>query len=440
MSIIIQSSSVGGNAAEWETIPDQAVDESYPNTITGLKASYYNGPQSSVVALEDQPGDNLVSSGVVTYDDSTDTLTVNSDPGGMSVRFTLAEADWQTRISGIGVVWYHDFRSSDEVDAFRWLGGVGNDPDSSDATRSDMCRHNTSDGITGGGCLEIVRKAGTTDGAEWWRPFSPMDTGSGKTVNDPGANGTIAVQAWSPTQGGAQTNSWRDGYYGHPSIDGDNGVTQDGNEYWLQFRVKIDPNRPTYQTSDGGKLIYLTRTDLSLTSQEVVVEALETGADGLNYFSMYRSGSPPLEADAPGISTHGNQPGVEGGVIGDGVCRFDDNGGRLGNCWVWPTDEWVTVMFHIIPGTNSGGELPSAPTVPTGNNDTTIEVKVAESGASSWATIWNQSNADLPFQTYPGQNALIISSYLNGINVTSDLSTKFDQLIFSTQEIALPAV
>ena len=45
-----------------------------------------------------------------------------------------AEADWRLR-SGQdpaqpqpGVVWFHDFRSDAEVDAFRWTGGVGNDP------------------------------------------------------------------------------------------------------------------------------------------------------------------------------------------------------------------------------------------------------------------------------------------------------------------------
>ena len=80
------------------------------------------------------------------------------------------EADWLARTSGPGVVWFHDFRSDAEVDAFRWAGGYGNDPN--DVHRPGLCRRNVSDGITGGGCLELIYPVGSSAAPGWWRPFS----------------------------------------------------------------------------------------------------------------------------------------------------------------------------------------------------------------------------------------------------------------------------
>lgn len=64
-----------------------------------------------------------------------------------------AEADWIARSNGPGVVWAHDFRYAQEVDLFRYQGGIGNVPDIGKSDGS--CRRVTSDGITGGACLEI---------------------------------------------------------------------------------------------------------------------------------------------------------------------------------------------------------------------------------------------------------------------------------------------
>lgn len=64
-----------------------------------------------------------------------------------------AEADWISRSTGAGVIWAHDFRYAAEVDQFRDQSGVGSTPNigSSDGN----CRRITSDGITGGACLEL---------------------------------------------------------------------------------------------------------------------------------------------------------------------------------------------------------------------------------------------------------------------------------------------
>src|SRR5690606_7644916 len=82
-----------------------------------------------------------------------------------------AEADWQARISGQGVVWYHDFRTDAEVDNFRWASGHGLDP--GDVARPGLCIRNTNDGVTGGGCLELIYPVGSRGAPGWWRPFAP---------------------------------------------------------------------------------------------------------------------------------------------------------------------------------------------------------------------------------------------------------------------------
>ena len=81
-----------------------------------------------------------------------------------------AEQDWQSRISGPGVVWYHNFESEAEVSRFRWYDGINDMDNVGDGT----CRHIATDGVTGGGCLEIAIPTGGTAGSTWIRPFSPL--------------------------------------------------------------------------------------------------------------------------------------------------------------------------------------------------------------------------------------------------------------------------
>ena len=77
--------------------------------------------------------------------------------GGPSVTTSCspadAEADWLARSTGPGVVWAHDFRHPDEVDFFRNESGLGNVPSLSNSDGN--CRRITTDGLTGGACLEL---------------------------------------------------------------------------------------------------------------------------------------------------------------------------------------------------------------------------------------------------------------------------------------------
>lgn len=364
--------------------------------------------------------------------------TTSCNPGS-------AAADWQKRISGPGVVWYHGFESDHEVNNFRWTPGFGsgNDPQAVGSPLAPLVRRITTDGSDKGNgpcCLEIVRPAGSADGSVWWRPFSPIvggttsGNGRGAGNNDPGASGAIPAKSYSPTSGGGQIAGWKGGYYGNAQYHSTAPSQFDGTEYYLQARVKIDPNRIAGGNAnvDVGKLFYFTRTDRSATDQEIVVYSGHPIA-GRNYFGMYRSVSPPLASDPPGTAVHGDHPGTQFGGVGDGLCRFDNSGGRRANCFYWPENEWVTVLWHIRPGTMSGplGSM-------TGNNDTLVEVWIARAGETSYTRIWSQPGVDLPFDVQWGHNALICSIYHNGANMPIQFYHRYDQIIFSREFIPCP--
>jgi hypothetical protein len=360
-----------------------------------------------------------------------------------------AEADWRARIADPGVVWFHDFRDDTEVDNFRWTGGYrgGNDPRALGDGEAARVRRLASDGIagTGGGCLEIVRPAGAHDGSCWWRPFSAIvggtTTGNGRGAgrDDPGAGGTIAPQAYAPTDGGREIARWGSrGYYGNTAFRADAAPgTFDGEEYWLQARVKVDPNRIRggNELTTVGKLFYFTRTDRSLSPQEIVTYSAKA-IDKRNYFDMYRSGGAPLDQDPPGLESEGNQP--RAGLDARHRCSFDGAAGRLANCWYWPAGEWATVMWHIRPGTNAGGKKPSSAGDPAGNHDTLIETWAAAPGERSFRQIWKQPRADVPWDLIGGHNALICSAYQNGAQMPLGFYQRYTQIIFSKNAIACP--
>jgi hypothetical protein len=336
-----------------------------------------------------------------------------------------AAADWQTRISAPGVVWHHNFDTAAEVNAFRWTPGYGGGNDPQDRGMTGTMVWDGTDGFAGGGCLRMNRPAGSADGSEWWRPFAPLTgSGNGRGANDPAANGTLTVRSYGATDRGSQINQFpQKGFYGHSSYH--TGDTFDGTEYYLQVRVKMDPAR--VNGPEGGKLFYFTRTDASLTPQEIVTQS-GVPISGRNYLQLYRSGSPPLYTDAPGSATHGHQPGSTFGTVGDKLCRFDNNGGRLVNCWAWPTTAvWTTLLYHIRPGRNSSG-------------DTLVELWVCESGQTTYKQLWNQPGVNLPFSVVNGQNALICSGYMNGLSFGNAIYHKWTQMIFSKEFIPPPSV
>ncbi len=307
--------------------------------------------------------------------------------GGAACRIA-AEQDWESRIAGPGVVWYHDFRSPAEVDAFRWSGGYSSGNDPLDVARPNTVRHITSDGITGDGCLEIVRAAGRNDPSDWWRPFSPMTApGNGKIADDPGARGTIPVVTWNPTDGGNQTSTYSGGDYG-PASTG----SWDGDIFWLQLAMKFDSRRRDAGLA-GGKITYLTRTNFSLTAQELVTYYKGGTAPD---FSIYKAGSPEVPSNLP------NVPHI--------------------------FDEWAHYLYKITPGDENQPE-------------TGIEVWRVAFGDSGYTKIFETFVEAIDYNDCCDKawNALICSAYHNGLNLP-EFWQRYDQIIFSKNFIPSPAV
>lgn len=334
------------------------------------------------------------------------------------------EADYTLRTSIPGVVWHHDFETDAEVDAFRFSGGYssGNDPDCV-ASDCGLLRRITSDSITGGGSLEYEYPASRSPrSVYWWRPFAPMNTGSGKASNDPAASGTLTVRSWAPTDGGSQLSNFANGWYGHPDTDDAN---FDGHDFYLQVRVKMDPNRTAGANSsvNTGKFVWLTTAEgaQSLSNGEVVVESngrLGYSSPSENYVDMYSLGVnginsfDPLIDASSGTTAAPWQPNNE-----DGVDWYYSGG-------------WDTLLIHHRPGvanTTSGADA------------SRLEIWAQTAGDGDYTKIWDQEFGNSVWEARNGLQALILGGYQNGSSAfTSSFYHRFDQVIFSKDFIPAP--
>lgn len=350
-----------------------------------------------------------------------------------------AEADWQSRTSGSGVVWYHDFRSDAEVSQFRWNAGYGTDP--GDLDQPGAVTRITTDGITGGGCLQIQLPANEKLRAQWWRPFSPLRSpGNGRSTDDPAARGSIPLKTWAPPQGGSvYTASWKGGNYAHidyhnPNVGDGAWEEKDGTDFWVQLRIKLDPRFTQNPSGNlGGKLLYFSRVEQSLTAQEIVPNINR----GPHSFRMYHAGSPGLDNASyrktpipAGQSPDAWQPGSE-----YGNCEYPDIN-NASECWIYPYGEWFTLLFHVIPGHENDGGSSYA--------DTGVQVFAARQGETRYTKIWERLNYAFDFQNGPGWsngwNALILSNWHNSWAGGTPLWIRYDQIIFSKEFIECPQV
>jgi hypothetical protein len=309
------------------------------------------------------------------------------------------------------VVWSHAFTDDREVAAFRWTSAFGGGNDPLDSPQPNQCKRITTDPLFPNGCLELRRKT-TSAGPCWWRPLSPM-TYSGLVAglpDDPGAG--VAKRAWSPTSGGSQTAGWQYGNYAHADYAAI-GASKDGNDFWLQFRMKVDPVRQT--TGSSGKVFYISRTERSLTAQEINSEISQS----TRKFDLYTGGSPTLHGTATG-----NKPNP---VMAAG--EYDNLYGAAGTTppqWSWPYGVWDTFLIHVIPGHENDNYSGS-------NLDTGIEVWAAHEGETSYTKIWSRSNYLFDFQNdlgySNGWNALIFHTYTDPLP-DQEFYVRYAQVIF----------
>ena len=99
----------------------------------------------------------------------------------------------------------------------------------------------------------------------WARPLSALVAGdNGLDKDDPAAGGQLKRRVFRTGRSLSESiYNFRTGYYGHADYhrfydtwNGESGVW-DGNELFLQFRVKIDPRRMDPGNEGAGKLWFL---------------------------------------------------------------------------------------------------------------------------------------------------------------------------------------
>lgn len=383
-------------------------------------------------------------------------------------------ADWLARSTGPGVVWAHNFQYASEVSQFRESNNYGIDPSGNYATAVTWV---SNDGFAGGGCVQIAVPTGGTTSDSWWRPFSALSAGqpgssggvgNGLPNDDPAANGTLSVNRYDSSSPAANYN-WQRGYYANAATQsqfpywpqpGDTGV-YDGTDFYIQFRCKIQSTRWS-AGNPSGKLLFIDVTGLTGT-QEVLCRSVMnpdpitgyTWGGGTQPWLMYTS-----QGNEPNSILMANGQGSYSGEWENGpyasTCTVG-NQAASGACWNFPSDQWFTVLIHVVPGQDNDayyGANPSAPLSSWPYHDHGIEVWVANLGQTTYQQIYSnlslawdyysspQSSGNGPNGQYhpPAFNSLSPSAYMNGVNSAVGWYQRYTQIIFSKSFIPCPQV
>ena len=298
-----------------------------------------------------------------------------------------ALSDWTARSTAAGVVQAKRFTQSSDVTS--WTHN--------DGTQS-FCSLDSTDGIIGDGCLKITIPSTQGNATGQWRV--PLNS------------------AWVTDGNGFGNQEW----------------------YW-QYRVKLGPHR--LDTTDGGgfKLCNIAGyipsspgSSKSHTSHEVVI------GNGFNQRGiLYAYREHPISGTTPFETTDGNgdihlQTAVDHGAgVADKYQRYClyQGGNASAGCWFYTEQEWFTVYgrLKILDYGGSG----------TGNE---IDLYVQRAGELAWTQLYNNRNFAIGSDSeYPnGQNGIWFLNYdTNRTSGPFDTWCKYDQLIVSTQQIALPA-
>ena len=217
-----------------------------------------------------------------------------------------------------------------------------------------------------------------------------------------------------------------------------------GVPFWIQFRFKIPSSRLVLSNCGGEQrgwkfmnIAQYSPTDtdsqsFSNTHAEHVLQ--DTNQDGFPQAYNVRDGGNSFVAFT----------GFEGGQItlqtaidrgagfsgGERYCHYP---GGTAACEYFVTDEWMTFMVRIKPTTYTGT---------TGNEFT---VKYARWGATEWTTLFHDTEYEIGSPNSQGggfagiNGAHLLTYETNRINSTVDTHQKYDQIIVSLSEIALPA-
>jgi hypothetical protein len=429
-----------------------------------------------------------------------------------------AEQDWLDRATAASVLWAHDFRQRAEVDNFRQsqdavnlegqLVKQGRSTDKA-GLGYHTCLWGTDSipGTNGKSLLTFAPKAfgpgkyfesensfsksidlSTKDiyskvgaspirltsqqlcflemigGGGWNRPFAPVEMKDGSLPPDRARNDSVPRVKWDPNdvyQFSYFTDTKR-GFFVHrdyaSAAQYSNGEVL-GNEFWLQFRVKMSagrfdprddvsgliadnvvrnsafPNSYGKQFPPPGKLAFIHKPKGA--EQEIVPisgqpdpEWFYPNTYPFRWYGKYGEMSAQFRLDSnPQVTS------IQPASPWERTCALGADVTKPDSCWFWPVSEWVTVLVHIRPGRQNTR-------VDGGNNDTLIEFKVARWGETSYTTVYRAnrglvySEDGMPF----GFSLLSLNCYFNNVPSFRHISHTYSQIVLSSEEIPCPQV
>lgn len=325
--------------------------------------------------------------------------------------------------------------------------------------------------------------------ANWGRILSPVYAGeNGLPTDDPAAGGTVTKRHWVP--GSKLQHKWGYGYYGHSSYHGaypsweapgtgvaTGAVAFEGNEFYLQFRIKISASRfsaANKAQAQGSKLWFIDAAGW-LANQQLV--GLLTGDYQYWYKTVpwyqytNRGSGPGFQGGALGTTQGRNSGGAfEPGGDWNSTCLYSGNTTASNACWEWPTDKWVTVLLRVKPGRHNTapanvGSYTWMESAPFRETEITVQVQV-EGDAPVYRTVYDKRDLVWVYGDYntdledgatnrgwggnfgktgrplPGFNQFAPTIYANtpdGAKPPSETYTyNFTQIIFSKSPIPCP--
>ena len=333
----------------------------------------------------------------------------------------------------------------------------------------------------------------------WNRPFAAFPAGqNGKSTADPGiANGSVTrARTWDTTQNSNAHANFREGYFGHRSYwdpaagpapyrnwqPRDPGQPAradawDGDEFYLQFRAKISASRFVAPTS---KMLFIQNASTSGSGQFFWT------VGGSKYGEKppvnERVGGVTYGQYLLGLTSYADSAARAGGLLMDPQTDSVDQSATIQKsssypscgynnrpnnmfCWCFPADKWVTYLLHFKFGKDNAAVNPNdtnpppSPPWPAATDPayrTTVEIKVADEGETSYTTITSKSDFVWMFgdgkdsQGYyyynpPGLNTFWMSQNLNdyvGGGSVSPPNTphqvEYTQAILSKSPIPVP--
>ena len=326
--------------------------------------------------------------------------------------FVDALTDWNARKSAAGVTFSCDFSGAADFTLASVNGGTGRvfalgmSP-----TETAKVTKDTTDGITNGCCLKILKPASEgTGSAEWLFPLSSSFTSNSDSFG-------LGVPFWIQFR------------FKIPASRLVKSNVNPGGQYawkWMNICQYSPTNTASQSFANVGSQIVLQDTD-----QLGVPQAYHRDFGG-NYPAFLGGGT---ESSPAGIfKTVQNVVDRGSGSHEFRYCEVPgpDFDTASPGCYFWPTDEWMTFQIRIKPANYSGGP---------GNE---FDMWFARAGATSWTHLIHEVDFSLgsPNENGGGFTGINGGHFLTyesqRINSTVDTYHKYDQVLVSLNEPAIP--